>query len=59
MIVVGQHWQTGPWRSTPREIVIDAVLDADEEISFHFTDREQTSSCSRSTFMRTYVEAPS
>jgi hypothetical protein len=58
VIVVGQHWQTGPWRSTPREIVIDTVLDGDE-IGFHFLDREQISSATLTAFLRTYVEVPS
>lgn len=60
MITVGQHWETGPWRSEPREIVIDKVVtEGYEEVHFHFLDRDQSSSTSRSAFLRTYVEAPS
>jgi hypothetical protein len=59
VIVVGQHWQSGPWRETPREIVIDSVVDGYDEVAFHFLDREQSSRCSTSAFLRTYVAVPS
>lgn len=63
MIVVGQHWQSGPWRETPREIVIEAVLpigaEIPEDVAFRFLDGEQTSTCSLNAFRRTYVEVPS
>jgi hypothetical protein len=56
VIVVGSHWQSGPWRETPREIVVEEVLP--DDVVFRFLDREQTSSCSMSAFLRTYVEMP-
>lgn len=56
-IIVGQHWQTGAWRSAPREIVIDSI--DEDDIRFHFVEGEQVSSTTRTAFLRTYVEAPS
>lgn len=60
MIAVGDHWQTGPWRSEPREIVVEKVVtEGYEEIHFRFLDTEQRSSTTQSAFLRTYVEVPS
>ena len=57
MIAVGDHWETGPWRHEPREVVIDkAPEEGYDEVVFHFTDREQSSRCSTSAFLRTYRE---
>lgn len=60
MITVGSHWETGPWRQTPREIVIEGVLGAyDDEVAFRFLDTGVSSSTTASAFLRTYREVDS
>lgn len=57
MIVIGSHWETGPWRSESREIVIEAIP-YDDDVEFRFVDTGRTSTCSATAFLRTYVEMP-
>jgi hypothetical protein len=56
VIVVGDHWQTGRWRSQPREIVIVSIVR--EEVEFRFVDTDQVSTCGESAFRRTYIPVP-
>lgn len=58
MIVVGSHWETGPWRQTPREVVIEDVLDGHDEVAFKFVDTGASSSATTTAFLRTYREIP-
>lgn len=59
MTTIGSHWETGPWRKVAREVVVDDIPEGYDEIVFHFTDREQSSRCSTSAFLRTYREIES
>lgn len=52
MIEEDSVWVTGAWRSEPREVYVELVLD--EEVFIRFLDTQQRSRCPLFAFTRIY-----